>query len=105
MTLIKPWTQLSKTVYRNGTVVTKRLLNGSGGGIAKHIQFPEGSKMYNLGIGSMDLYSFKGRPLTLDVYTAKAANGRAAGSSMFPYSGNLYEDAINTLRAYIKKHS
>lgn len=99
------WTKLSQTVFKNGTVVTKRLLNGSGGGIVKHVRFPEGSKMYNLGIGSTSLYSFRGKPLTLDVFTAKAASGCAAGSPMFPGAGNLYEDAINTLRTFIKKHS
>ena len=97
------WQKLSTQVFNGtGTTVTKYFLKGSQGGILKHVSFPEGSKMYNSGIGSMKLYSFRGEPLTLDVYTAKAANGSAAGSSMF--EGNLYEYAIKTLKEYIKKH-
>ena len=96
------WTKLSTQIFRNGTTTTKYLLNGSRGGVLKCTNFAKGSKMYNLEIGSTHLYSFKGKPISLDVCTAKAANGKAAGTDMF--KGN-FEDVIQKLRDYIKRRS
>ena len=100
------WTKLSTQIFRNGTIV-KKYFDKDAGGVLKCTEFAKGSRMYNVGIGSARLYSFKGKPVTFNVYTAKAANGRAAGAPMDLPMLNVhsYKDFIQMLRAYIKRGS
>ena len=95
------WRKLSTTTFSDGVSVTKYFLERSGGGIKKYVRFPKGSKMHNLGIGSTSLYTYKGEPMTLDIFTAEAAKGCAAGSQFS--IGNTYRNAIEFLRSYIQK--